>query len=133
MEAIVGLQISQPAPVPYLARMSSKEVSSSTRMASKSSWRERLKCSHRALETSMPDFFSSPSRSFLSIGTQEPHWVPAREHVFSSPSSWTGALPSQEPQPLMASRTLPAATLLQEQRIASSGSSVSGRPRRPQR
>ena len=69
---------------------------------------------------------SSPSSSFFSIGTQEPHWVPARVQPLSSPSSWTGALPSQAPQPLTASRMAPAATLLQEHRMASSGSSVSG-------
>ena len=123
---MVGLQMSQPAPVPYLAMISSNEVSSRTRMASKSSWRESSMCSQRALETSTPDLVSSVSSSFLSIGTQEPHWVPARVQPLSSPSSWTGALPSQAPQPLMASRMVPAVTLLQEHRVASSGSSVSG-------
>jgi hypothetical protein len=126
MLAMVGLQISQPAPVPYLAMISSKEVSSRTRMASKSSWRESSMCSHRALETSTPDLVSSVSSSFLSIGTQEPQLVPARVQPLSSPSSWTGALPSQAPQPLTVSRMVPAETLLQEHRMASSGSSVSG-------
>ena len=52
--------------------------------------------------------------------------MPARVQPLSSPSSWTGALPSQAPQPLTVSRMVPAETLLQEHRMASSGSSVSG-------
>ncbi|OLT07498.1 hypothetical protein BJF77_14200 [Kocuria sp. CNJ-770] len=117
-EATTGLQMSQPRPVPNRPTTSSHEDRSRARTASKSSARESSKCSHRAVETSTPALASSRSRVFLSIGTQEPHWVPAREHFFSSPISCT-------PQPIC-SRTAPVVTLLQEHSTASSGRSPAG-------
>ena len=110
------------APGADSAMISSKEVSSRTRIASNSSWRQSSKCSQRAATASTPDFVSSVSSSFLSIGTHEPHWVPARVQLFRSPSSVQPS-PSQAPQPLTVSRMVPAVTLLQEHTRASSGSS----------
>jgi hypothetical protein len=75
------------------------------------------------LETVRPIFFICCSRVFCSMGTQEPHWVPAVVQAFRDATSW---LPST-----MASRTVPKLMLLQEHRIGSSGSSVSGMPSPP--
>ena len=117
---MTGLQTSQPRPVPRRAMISSNDVSSSTRIDSNSSWRESAKCSQSAREGVTPDFVSSASRSFLTSGTHDPHWVPARVQAFSAPSS---VQPSACSSPFTASRIVPALTLLQAQTRAAAGSS----------
>src|SRR6478735_10653874 len=73
IDATVGLQISQPFPVPNFSIRPEKVRISVALTISKSSARDWLKCSHNALDCSTP----SASSSCLSSGTQEPHEVPA--------------------------------------------------------
>src|SRR5688572_21466899 len=83
MEATAGLQMSHPRPVPNSPISALKEVTPRTRMMSKSSCREYVKCSQSALESLTPPSMSS----CLSSGTQEPQPVPALVQAFSEATS----------------------------------------------
>src|SRR5699024_10589164 len=80
--------------------------------------RDIVKCSHMALETVMPERSSCLFSSLVTVGMQEPHTVPAVVHSLTSPMV---VQPCSETE----ARMVPAATLLHEHTIASSGSSVS--------
>ena len=119
IEAMTGLQMSQPRPVPKRSMICSNDVSCRMRTDSKSSLRLSSMCSHSALETAMPALVSSFSSSFFTSGTHEPHCVPARVQALSAPSS----VHASSWSPRMADPTAPTETLLHEHSCASSGSS----------
>ena len=73
IEAIAGLQMSQPRPRPCAATSSLKVVIPRTRTRSNSSCRLWSKCSHSAFGSATPDSASN----CLTSGTQEPQVVPA--------------------------------------------------------
>ncbi len=77
---------------------------------SNSSAREWSKCSHSAFETSTPCW----ARIVASVGTHDPHVVPARVHVFNDGTSCA--------PPAIAAVSAPLVTALQEQICAESGS-----------
>src|SRR3954454_15784280 len=110
MDATVGLQISQPFPVPNFSIRPEKVRISVAEMISKSSARDWPKCSHSALDCSTP----SASSSCFSSGTHEPHDVPA---AVQDLSEGTSVQPS-----VMAHFRSPLVTLLHEQICAESGS-----------
>ena len=102
MDPTAGLHVSHPSPLPYLARILSKELtesmSGSVLMRAMSSGREYGKCSHMWLERDPPSFSSSWARICFTCGSQPPHPEPALVHFFrtgkvapSTPSSWTAA------------------------------------------
>src|SRR6478735_6756901 len=110
IDATVGLQISQPFPVPNFSIKPEKVRISVALTISNISARDWLKCSHSDLDCATP----SASSSCLSSGTQDPHEVPASVHFFRPATS------VQPPQ--MASFRSPLVTLLHEQIWAISGS-----------
>src|SRR5690606_40308500 len=106
----LGLPMSQPEPLPYLAIRPEKVRMPVTCTIWNSSARDCSKCSHSALDISTPDC----SSSFLSIGTQPPQEVPAVVQLL---------MPAMSQAPsAMAPQIEPLETLLQEQICASSGS-----------
>ncbi|SHR07140.1 Uncharacterised protein [Mycobacteroides abscessus subsp. abscessus] len=110
MDATVGLQISQPVPLPCLA-MSSEKVRIPVACTTwNSSARDCSKCSHSALDCSTP----WAARICLSMGMQLPQEVPAQVAAFRA---GTSVAPSQ-----MAAQIAPLVTALHEQICASSGS-----------
>src|SRR5690606_18470058 len=111
IEATAGLQTAQPVPVPCLVISSLNVVTRVAWTISNSSARDCGKCSHSAFDCSTPHADSS----LPSIGTHDPHDVPARVHPLIAP---TLSQPSSTIALLMA----PFVTALQEQIWASSGS-----------
>ncbi|TDZ92228.1 hypothetical protein CCUG62472_02834 [Mycobacteroides salmoniphilum] len=110
MEATVGLQMSQPVPVPCLAISSEKVRMPVTCTTWNSSARDWVKCSHSALDCSTP----CAARICLSMGMQLPQDVPAQVAALRA---GTSVAPSQ-----MALQIAPLVTALHEQICASSGS-----------
>src|SRR2546429_9280037 len=76
MDATAGLHMSQPFPVPKRSSRPENVRISVAAMISNSSARHWLKCSHSALDCCTP----SAASSCFSIGTQEPHELPAAVH-----------------------------------------------------
>src|SRR6478609_646854 len=109
IDATVGLQMSQPFPVPNFSIRPEKVRISVALMISNISARDWLKCSHSDLDCSTP----SASSSCFSSGTHDPQEVPANVHFFRPGTS------VQPPQ--MASFRSPLVTLLHEQICAISG------------
>jgi hypothetical protein len=107
IEATVGLQISQPLPVPYRARRPEKVRIRVVATISNSSARLCSKCSQRDLDSSTPESTSS----FLTVGRQPPHVVPALVQLLRDARS-------QAPS-AMAEQIAPLVTLLHEQMTAS--------------
>src|SRR5579864_4068994 len=114
MLATAGLQISQPFPLPWLARSSPKDLICLILMISNNSCRVNAKCSHRLLLSFLPDFFISALNRSITSGKQPPQPVPAFVHFFTS---------STDARPLsrMLEQMVPLLTLLQEHTWASSG------------
>src|ERR1044071_9911992 len=108
MDATAGLQTSQPRPVPWREISSVNVRMPVDRRISNRSERFCPKCSHNALDCSTP----AADSSCLSIGTHEPHVVPAFVHALRP---GTSAQP-----PAMAPLTAPLVTALHEQTCASS-------------
>src|SRR5690348_12518536 len=102
MEATVGLQISQPDPLPCLAISSENLRMPVDCTMWNSSARDCAKCSHSDLETSTPDC----SSSFLSMGTQPPQEVPALVQLLMPGTSQAPSAIAPQIEPLE--------TLLQE-------------------
>jgi hypothetical protein len=122
MLAAVGLQMSQPRPLPCLASRSSKLRISPTRIRWYSSWREYAKCSHRWLFTAMPRLAISAFMTWPTSATQPPQVAPALVQAFISATV-------QAPSPT-AAQIRPLVTLLHEQIWAVSGSASTPRPGR---
>src|SRR4030088_1583733 len=110
IDATAGLQMSQPAPIPYPPINAENVRTPVTATIWKSSARDWLKCSHSALDCSTP----SASSSRLSIGTQLPQEVPAAVAPLMPDTSHAPAL--------IAPQIAFLVTALQEQICASSGS-----------
>src|SRR5690242_4668599 len=122
MDAVAGLQISQPFPVPNRSIKPENVRTDSEGPAAtieNSSARDWLKCSHNALDCSTP----SASSSCLSSGTHDPHEVPANVHFLRSATSLQ--------PPAIASRSPPLVTLLHEQICAAAGSDPTPSPVAP--
>src|SRR6187431_2077285 len=117
MDATTGLQMSQPRPLPCLAIVSSKVLSSPMRTRWNNCWRVYGKCSHIDVLTLTPRFFSSALRIWVTSGVQPPQVVPAFVLVFSAP---TVVQPAS-----MAEQMPPFDTLLHEQTQAVAGSAAS--------
>src|SRR3954467_7096065 len=124
MEAPTGRQMSQPRPAPCASMISLKLRRPVTEMMSKSWARLNAKCSHRAELTSAPALLSSALRRFFTSGRQDPQLVPALVQDLSPPRSL-------QPPSQTAARMAPAVTLLQEQTLAASGSSLVAGPTPP--
>src|SRR5579875_2596700 len=116
MDATAGLQMSQPCPVPKRCSRPENVRIEVAQTISNSSARDWLKCSHSALDCSTP----AHSSSCLSIGTHDPHEVPA---VVQDLSAATSVQPSA-----MAALSAPLVTLLHEQIWAESGSAPTPKP-----
>src|SRR5688500_577402 len=97
IEATVGLQISQPEPLPCLAMSSENVRMPVTFTMSNSSARDCSKCSHSALDSATPDC----SSSFLIIGTQPPQEVPALVQPFTAGISQAPSAMAPQMAPLL--------------------------------
>ena len=86
IEATTGRHTLQPRPVPKAATTSLKVPRPASWTSSNRSARGTSKCSHRARETVMPVFSSSWFRILVSVGTHEPHTVPALVHSLIAPT-----------------------------------------------
>ena len=80
IEATAGLQMSQPRPRPCRSTSSVNVRMPVTATISNSSARDTAKCSHSAFDCATP----AAASSCLSVGTQEPHPVPARVQALSA-------------------------------------------------
>src|SRR5687768_3605241 len=120
MDATVGLQISQPSPLPCLPISASKLRISPTLTRWNSSWREYGKCSHRWLLTATPLRESSALMSCVTSCAQPPQVLAALLCFFIAPSVTQPVLTAAQMSPLL--------TLLHEQICALSGSAATPIP-----
>ena len=101
IEPAVGLQISQPTPVPCFARSSSNVLIPETFTTSYISARDKSKCSQRRLLTSTPDSAIFALKRSVMRGTQPPQPVPALVQALRSPTEQAPSSIAEQSSPLV--------------------------------